>query len=48
MPDLFYAYVGDAQLVNVRKNDLASYTRVLELACAAGDQRPCRLQPPPR
>jgi len=37
-PDLFYAYVGDAQLVNTRKNDLASYTRVLELARASGDQ----------
>lgn len=37
-PDLFYAYVGDAQLVNTRKNDLASYARVLELARAAGDQ----------
>jgi len=38
-PDLFYAYVGNAQLVNTRKNDLASYTRVLELARAAGDQQ---------
>jgi len=38
-PDLFYAYVGDAQLVNTRENDLASYTRVLELARAAGDQQ---------
>jgi pimeloyl-ACP methyl ester carboxylesterase len=36
-PDLFYAYVGDAQLVNTRKNELASYTRVLELARASGD-----------
>jgi len=38
-PDLFYAYVGNAQLVNTRKNGLASYTRVLELARAAGDQQ---------
>jgi pimeloyl-ACP methyl ester carboxylesterase len=37
-PDLFYAYVGHAQLVNTRKNDLASYMRVLELVRAAGDQ----------
>jgi len=38
-PDLFYAYVGEAQLVNTRKNELAGYTRVLELARAAGDQQ---------
>ena len=38
-PDLFYAYVGNAQLVNTRQNDLASYTRVLELARASGDQQ---------
>lgn len=38
-PDLFYAYVGDAQLVNMRKNDLASYTRVFELARASRDQQ---------
>lgn len=38
-PDLFYAYVGDAQMVNERKNELASYMRVLELARAAGDQQ---------
>jgi pimeloyl-ACP methyl ester carboxylesterase len=37
-PDLFYAYVGVAQLVNARKEDSASYARVLELARAAGDQ----------
>ncbi|HKM83359.1 MAG TPA: alpha/beta hydrolase [Candidatus Acidoferrum sp.] len=37
-PDLFYAYVGSAQIVNERRNELASYTRVLELARAAGDQ----------
>jgi pimeloyl-ACP methyl ester carboxylesterase len=38
-PDLFYAYVGVAQMVNERKNNSASYARVLELARAAGDQR---------
>ena len=38
-PDLFYAYVGMAQLVNTRKEDSASYARVLELARAAGDQQ---------
>jgi pimeloyl-ACP methyl ester carboxylesterase len=37
-PDLFYAYVGMAQLVNTRKADSASYARVLELARASGDQ----------
>ncbi|MFZ0800134.1 MAG: alpha/beta hydrolase [Terriglobales bacterium] len=38
-PDLFYAYVGDAQMVNWRKNLSASYARVLELARAAGDRQ---------
>jgi pimeloyl-ACP methyl ester carboxylesterase len=38
-PDLFYAYVGDAQLVNTRKNESASYARVLEMARTAGDQQ---------
>jgi pimeloyl-ACP methyl ester carboxylesterase len=37
-PELFYAYVGVAQLVNVRQEDLASYTRVLELARSADDK----------
>jgi len=37
-PDLFYAYIGMAQLVNMRKNQSASYARVLELVRAAGDQ----------
>jgi pimeloyl-ACP methyl ester carboxylesterase len=37
-PELFYAYVGNAQLVNTRKAELASYRRVLELANSAGDQ----------
>ena len=38
-PDLFYAYVGLAQLVNERKGLSASYARVLELARGAGDQQ---------
>jgi pimeloyl-ACP methyl ester carboxylesterase len=38
-PDLFYAYVGIAQMVKIRKNQSASYARVLELARAAGDQQ---------
>lgn len=37
-PDLFFAYVGIAQMVNIRKNQSASYARVLELARAAGDR----------
>lgn len=37
-PDLFYAYVGQAQIVNERQNLAASYARVLELARRAGDQ----------
>jgi pimeloyl-ACP methyl ester carboxylesterase len=36
-PDLFYAYVGMAQLVNERVGQAASYARVLQLARAAGD-----------
>jgi pimeloyl-ACP methyl ester carboxylesterase len=38
-PNLFYAYVGTAQLVNWQKNVAASYARVLELAHAADDQQ---------
>ena len=38
-PDLFYAYVGSAQLVNMRKNESGSYARVLEMARKAGDQQ---------
>ena len=37
-PELFYAYVGVAQMVNWQENVSASYARVLELARAAGDQ----------
>jgi pimeloyl-ACP methyl ester carboxylesterase len=50
-PDLFYAYVGSAQLVNTRKNEAASYARVLEMARASGDQQAItaltRIGPPP-
>jgi pimeloyl-ACP methyl ester carboxylesterase len=38
-PDLFYAYVGDAQIVNTRKNEFASYARVLAMARTADDQQ---------
>jgi pimeloyl-ACP methyl ester carboxylesterase len=38
-PDLFHAYVGLAQMVNMRKNQSASYARVLELARADGNQQ---------
>jgi pimeloyl-ACP methyl ester carboxylesterase len=50
-PDLFYAYVGSAQLVNTRENEVASYARVLEMARSAGDQQAImdltRIGPPP-
>jgi pimeloyl-ACP methyl ester carboxylesterase len=38
-PDLFYAYLGEAQLSNERKSLSVSYERVLEMARAAGDQQ---------
>jgi len=38
-PDLFCAYIGLAQIVNSRENELASYKRVLEMARSAGDQQ---------
>jgi pimeloyl-ACP methyl ester carboxylesterase len=38
-PDLFYAYVGYAQMVNWQKNVAASYARVLETARSSGDQQ---------
>jgi pimeloyl-ACP methyl ester carboxylesterase len=37
-PDLFYAYVGQAQVVNWWENFSASYARVMELAQSANDQ----------
>lgn len=36
-PDLFHAWVGVSQMVNHRDNLVASHTRMLELARAAGD-----------
>ncbi|HTS59229.1 MAG TPA: alpha/beta hydrolase [Terriglobales bacterium] len=38
-PDLFYAYIGTAQIVNWQKGLSASYARVLEMARAAGNQQ---------
>ena len=38
-PDLFYAYIGWAQIVNWQKGLSASYARVLEMARASGDQQ---------
>lgn len=38
-PDLFHAYVGVSQFVNVRANHTATYKRLLELAQASGDQQ---------
>ena len=37
-PDLFYAYVGTAQIVNWLENLSASYDRVLQMARISGDQ----------
>ena len=36
-PDLFYAYVGTGQLVNMRKGEALDYEHVLEKARAKGD-----------
>lgn len=38
-PDLFYAYVGVAQMVNWQEDLSLGYARVLEMARAAGDQQ---------
>jgi pimeloyl-ACP methyl ester carboxylesterase len=38
-PELFYAYVGVAQMVNWQKNVSASYARVLKMARASGNQQ---------
>jgi len=50
-PDLFHAYVGAGQLVNYRENQMASYSRLLEIARAAGDSATVQtieaLGPPP-
>lgn len=50
-PDLFYAYVGTGQIVSYRENQNASYTKLIALALAAGDQKTVSaieaLGPPP-
>jgi pimeloyl-ACP methyl ester carboxylesterase len=50
-PDLFTAYIGTAQLVNMRENTLASYERVLayarETKDAAAVEELTQLGPPP-
>jgi pimeloyl-ACP methyl ester carboxylesterase len=38
-PDLFYAYVGSAQMVNWQEDLSAGYARVLRMARAAGNQQ---------
>jgi len=38
-PDLFYAYVGEAQLVNWQQNLSASYARTIEIARSSNDQQ---------
>jgi pimeloyl-ACP methyl ester carboxylesterase len=38
-PDLFYAYVGSAQIVNWPKNMSASYAHLLQMAQAARDEK---------
>lgn len=38
-PDLFYAYVGSAQIVNWPKNMSASYAHLLQMAVAAKDEK---------
>jgi len=38
-PDLFYAYVGVAQMVNWQQNVAASYARVLDMARTANDHQ---------
>ena len=38
-PDLFYAYLGEAQLSDERKSLSVSYARVLEMARTSGDQQ---------
>jgi pimeloyl-ACP methyl ester carboxylesterase len=50
-PDLFYAYLGLALLVNMRKGQAASFTRVLELAHGWHDREAIteltKIGPPP-
>ena len=37
-PELFYAYLGTAQIVNNKQNEAASYAKLLRVARAADDQ----------
>lgn len=50
-PDLFYAYVGTGQVVNLEANERVGYQRLLERAQAAGDRnavsRLREIGPPP-
>ena len=50
-PELFYAYVGPAQIVNAQKNAALVYARVLKMARDAGDSASVaafeKLGPPP-
>lgn len=50
-PDLFYAYVGPAQIVNAEKNAALVYARVLKMARDAGDDASVtafeKIGPPP-
>jgi pimeloyl-ACP methyl ester carboxylesterase len=50
-PELFDAYIGEAQVVNIRASEAASYARVLEIARSNGDQQAVKdlesLGPPP-
>lgn len=50
-PELFYAYVGTGQLVNMRRGEALSYTHVLQKARAKGDRSAVaeleRIGPPP-
>ncbi|MES2037422.1 MAG: alpha/beta hydrolase [Pseudomonadota bacterium] len=50
-PELFYAYVGTSQVVSYKTNQAASFSKVLSLAQAAGDQetvtKVSALGPPP-
>jgi pimeloyl-ACP methyl ester carboxylesterase len=50
-PDLFTAYIGTAQLVNMRENTLASYERVLaharEVRDAPAEEELTQMGPPP-
>lgn len=50
-PDLFYAYIGTGQIVNVRKNYAFGYARLLDEARSRGDRQAAQdleaIGPPP-